>query len=604
MVWRLVVSFRPAISNYHNGSYPVLETPAFSDEHFRLEAMLRMNEPEATTEIQSAADPVPSEPLHEKTGDKRIVVIERIEWAMSILLCAAVLFFIVARTINAGPLWRDECDSLNLARMPRFADLLEYLHYTAFPILFPTVVRTYTTLFGTSDIALRCFGLAVGIFFLGAAWFLSRSLHRGLPLLLPALIGLNINFVTAGLWLRGYGLGSAVIVLAFALTAKFLLQPNARSLTAVSFAYLASMQCLYFDGVLVPTMVLAASVVLLIRRDWKWMWLLLGVAALCGLTYLPYIWKIYSSTITWAVLVQIPYSWRWLLNGFLSACGGPHLIGAIAWHGIVLLCVTAGTWRLGIVWNTNRTRERDMLLFALLVIPIGILAQYGYLRLMKNIVIERYHLALISLIVAAATLIAANISWYYWLYFGRIALVIMTAATLFYAPWTKLDERKSNIDIIAQRVETDARPNDLIVVNDSQLGISFRRYYHGMNRWITVPEIDDHRIHRYDLIQKKMMEFFQLDDVEKEIAAALKSGNRVWIVGTIGKSLEHSGSALAPAPDPQFGWQLPSYMEAWSRQLGAFLRRHATHIDLVVRRGKSVSQWENCQLLACEGWRY
>jgi hypothetical protein len=102
-----VVSFRPAINNYHNGSYPVLETPAFSDEHFRLEAMLRMIEPEATTEIQSAADPVPSEPLHEKTGDKRIVVVERIEWAMSILLCAAVLFFIVARTINAGPLWRD-----------------------------------------------------------------------------------------------------------------------------------------------------------------------------------------------------------------------------------------------------------------------------------------------------------------------------------------------------------------------------------------------------------------------------------------------------------------------------------------------------------------
>src|SRR6266480_139622 len=582
-----------------------------------------MAESESNRKVAIGADEGRPGSISERVRDRKLVYIKRMEWVVALLLSATVLFFIIARTVNAGALWRDECDSLQLARMPTFADLLEHLHFTAFPILFPTTVRTYTTLFGTTDIALRCFGLAVGILFLGAAWFQSRILNCGAPLVLPALIGLNVNFLAAGLWLRGYGLGIVLLILAFALTGKFLLQPNARALMVVFLACLASMQCLFFNAVLVVAIVLAASAVLLIRRQWKWMWLLLGVAAVCGLTYLPYIWKIYSSTITWAVVVQTPFSWEWLMRGFLAACGERELVGAIIsardfevtreltfvlfcravlWRSIMLLCIIAGLWRLKIVWNTDRTRERDMLLFALLVVPMGILAHFGFLRLMQNIIMQRYHLAVISLVAAAASLIAANISSYYWIYFGRIALVLMAMTMLPFAPWGKLHERKSNIDIVAQRVEADARRSDLIVVNDAQLGISFNRYYHGAKRWITVPDIADHRIHRYDLMQKKMTEFFPLDDVKKDITATLKYGNRVWIVGIIGKPLERSETLLTPAPDPQFGWQLPFYINAWSRELGTFLRRHAGRVNPIVRKEKSVSDWEDSQLFVCEGW--
>jgi hypothetical protein len=361
------------------------------------------------------------------------------------------------------------------------------------------------------------------------------------------------------------------------------------------------MQCLYFNGVLVPAMVLAATVVLLVRREWKWMGLLLAAAAVCGLTYVPYIWTIYNSTVTWAVLVQMPFSWSWVLQGFIAACGGLQGIGEIAWGSIVLLCIIAGVWRLKVVWHTNRSLERDMLLFALLVIPLSILAQFGFLRLMRNIVIQRYHLACISLIAAAVTLIAGNISWRYWIFFGRPALVLMVMGLVVLAPWQNIGERVSSIDAIAYRVETDAGPSDLIVMNDGQLGISFNRYYHGTTRWITVPEIDDHRIHRYDLIQKKMTEFFQLDDVEKDVAATLKSGNRVWIVGTIGRP---TTQVVLPAPDPTFGWQLPFYIQAWSRELGTFLQRHAGHMQVVIQKQRSVNHWENPQLISCEGWKY
>src|SRR5437870_5449465 len=152
--------------------------------------------------------------------------LERAEWIVAVLLSATVLFLLIVRITHAGALWRDECDIVQLARMPRFNDMLANLHYTAFPVMFPAIVRAYTNALGASDIALRCFGLGVGVALVGTAWFQSRYLHGQVPLLLPALIGLNVNFLTLGTALRGYGLGSALIVLAFALTARLLLQPS------------------------------------------------------------------------------------------------------------------------------------------------------------------------------------------------------------------------------------------------------------------------------------------------------------------------------------------------------------------------------------------
>jgi len=559
-----------------------------------------MSAPEATQTSGAADQALPSSP-HEKAGDTKVAHVERIEWILAILLSAVVLFLLVARITQAGPLWRDECDSLQLARMPRFADLLENLQYTSFPILFPASVRVYTTLFGASDMSLRYFGLAVGIFFLGAAWFQSRSLNHEVPLLLPALIGLNVNFFTTGIWLRGYGLGSALIVLAFALTTNLLLQPSARRLAAAFLAYLASMQCLFFNGALVPAIVLAATVVLWLRGEWKWMWLLLCAAAVCGLSYLPYVWKLYFGISTWAAVLQVPNSFDLMARRFLAACGGSHPIVTVVWLGIVALCMVGGIWRLKLAWNTNNTRQRDMLLFGLLAIPMCVLAYYGFLRLLHNVPLQRHYLALLCLIAAATTLIAANFSPYYRLRLARMALVIMAMLALLFAPWTRISERQSNIDIIAQQLEKDGRSSDLIVVNPWSLGISFNHYYHGMNRWTTVPAMSDHRVHRYDLLRTKMMEFFPLDDVKQDIAATLKSGNRVWIVGEIRLT---PPMVLAPAPDPKFGWQSHVYVDAWSRELGAFIRRHAGRVDLIVRKGKLVSDRENVLLLACDGWRY
>src|SRR3981081_4430819 len=129
-------------------------------------------------------------------------LLQQTEWIAAILLSSVILLLLTVRTTHAGGLWRDECDAVQLAEMPRFADVLANLKYSSFPILFPAILRAYTALFGGSDLALRCFAFIVGAAFVAVAWVHSLSESRQPPLLLLALIGLNLNFLTAGMWIR------------------------------------------------------------------------------------------------------------------------------------------------------------------------------------------------------------------------------------------------------------------------------------------------------------------------------------------------------------------------------------------------------------------
>src|SRR5205085_7056884 len=109
---------------------------------------------------------------HQKVNPK---LLKSAEWIVAILISVAVLFVFFIRATPAGGLWRDECDSVELARLPTFVDVLHNLKFTSFPILFPTAIRLFTNLFGTSDVALRTFGFLIGAAFLLVAWFNART---------------------------------------------------------------------------------------------------------------------------------------------------------------------------------------------------------------------------------------------------------------------------------------------------------------------------------------------------------------------------------------------------------------------------------------------
>jgi hypothetical protein len=236
---------------------------------------------------------------------------------------------------------------------------------------------------------------------------------------------------------------------------------------------------------------------------------------------------------------------------------------------------------------------------------VSIAIYSGFMAIIDKPPLQRYYLALFCFIACIADLLIAALSPVIFVRFARIALVLSLIVVQPFAEWSMIISRETNIDILAQRLEKEAGPNDVIVVNTWSRGLSFNRYYHGSAQWLTVPQISERRVHRYDLLQTKMTEFFPLDDLEHAITSALKTGNRVWLVGEFRDAVNaRRPLVLAPAPDPKFGWRSGIYSSAWAQQLFVFVRRHAEKIDVVVQPQPLVNPNENSALIVADGWEY
>jgi hypothetical protein len=531
--------------------------------------------------------------------------IKRIELIVSILLSAGVFCFLVVRATHAGSLWRDECGALQLARMPAFSDIARNFQHEAFPLVFPTTLRVYTNLFGTQDAVLRCFGVAVGVALMAVAWWNCRAIGDQGPSLFLVLVGLNTTFLTSAESIRGYGLGSVLLLVTLGLAVRTLRQPNNHNVVVTTLAAMASVHCLINHIPLIAGMVLAAAVVLIMRGRFKQTAIALGVGAICSASFVPYL-KTYAHA-DWNVLNQYPVTFISLEDKFASALGGGHWFVTLSWCALVLLLICAAIWRWRLSWSNKTDRDAEILAFLVLVVGFSIVVYYVFLRLLNYPTQSWYYLPLICLIAGAVDLISGML-----LFrdaskkrLARIVIVLVGAALLPLTFGDEITAPETNIDVVARQLEEKAKPDDLIVVNPWYLGVSFNWYYRGTTPWLTVPIIDEHRVHRYDLIKTKMSQPNAILDVYQAITRALQSGNHVWFVGD--SDPPPAGRAplsLGPAPDRRFGWQEEVYGIAWSEQLGAFLQEHVLERALVIQPlNDGMTGHEDVPLLVARGWR-
>ena len=161
------------------------------------------------------------------------------------------------------------------------------------------------------------------------------------------------------------------------------------------------------------------------------------------------------------------------------------------------------------------------------------------------------------------------------------------------------------MNISAAVLEERAAENDLILVADWAPGITFLRYFHGATPWITLPDVPDHTLHRYDLVAQRMGESDPLHAVMERLSDTLKSGRRVWILGDLPFRLEAPPKPLPAAPGAPTGWQEAAYSRQWQAQVGFFLRVHAAHIETVLPPlpMEQVDNYENLPLFVASGWR-
>ena len=532
-------------------------------------------------------------------------MLKRAELIVAVLLTAMSIFLLVVRATHAGGLWRDECAVVQLAQMPSLSDIFHNFQHEAFPPLFPIIVRLYSSLFGASDIALRAFGFCIGCSLIAVFWVNARLLRGDVPLLGLALTVLNTTFLVWGTTIRGYGFGSALIVLTVGSISALLLNLNAQRIFIAAVIALFAVQVLLYNSVLLLAIGGAAVLVLLFQRRFKHALLVIVIGAVAAISLLPYV-PAYLRARDWNILVRgWPTSYS-LWKHFEVALGNPGYSIPSLWYAIIIGLIGAFVFRRYRERECASDKSTQLVWFAIFVCVFALIGCYAFLRILSYTTSNWYYLAFTCVAAATLELIASVLCTSDPL---RIVRLLIAAAALIAAPfadWSAITERQTNVDLAAQTITERASANDLVLVAPWPFGIPFNRYYHGAARWMTIPNIEEHRVHRYDLVKAKMTSEHPTDDVKEAIQTTLSSGNRVWFVGGLNLPRPEEGPMqLPPAPASRFKWDNRAYTAAWWQQLSVLAVIHADKIDsipLPQPASVRINELEQTSLAVAEGW--
>ena len=531
------------------------------------------------------------------SAPRRIDLVAWLELVIAILLSVTVLSFLVIRATHAGALWRDEAATVQLAQMPTISDIASNFQHEAFPVPFPLLLRVYTAVFGGNDASLRWLGFAVGTALVAAAWFNSRTAKSRGPLLFLSLFCLNPTFLTWGTSVRGYGIGCVFLILTIGLTSKAIRQPTRGNAVAATIAAVGSVQFMINAIPLIAAVALSAIVALAATKQFRDVGIVCACTAICALSFVPYLHSYLGAD--WNIVLKYPTDFGSLWEKLQLALREHSVFEAILWYAAVPFAVIVAAWK----WLSLRRQtssEATVLLFLIAVSVFSILAYYAFLKILSYATRPWYYLPLLCAIAAALDLAAAILSRVQWFRIAQVVVATLALSILPFQVWNVPGQRLTDIDVLARKLEQEATPNDLIVVNPWHFAPSFYRYYHGTTPWITVPTMSEHRVHRYDLMKAKMVESDPLSDVRSAIQQTLQAGNRVWIVGGA-RPLDPNMPRLGPAPNPYFGWA--GYMSYWSMEIGSFLNEHAGNGEVVIEPMPDVNDGENVPLLVASGWK-
>ena len=531
-------------------------------------------------------------------------VFKRVEFYAALLITVLVVWLHLTRMTHAGGLWRDEAGAAQVALMPSVHELTQVFQHEAFPLLFPLTVRMYAAFAGAGDTAFRVFGLLVGLSIIAALWINSKLLFDGVPLLSLALLGLNASVLQWGDSLRGYGMGIVLILITFGLVWRLVISPSIYLAISAALAAICSVQTLYSNAVLLFAIGAAGVAVAVRNRHWQRAFLVMGIGCISALSLIPYVATLQRAK-EWNVIITIRefrFSFFWAkLSEALSSAGN-----GICWLWVVLVIavVAAGVFVQFRYASSGQDRRRDLGFYCLVVLLLSSPAYFYFLKILSYPTKPWYYVALIGLVAVALEGALVALPWQRWSNAGRILVASSIIIWSFVPAWNVMHLRQTNLDIIATKLKDMADPQDVILVSPWYFGVTFQRYYNGAAPWITLPPIDDHKIHRYDLLKTQMATANPLEPVLSTMANALESGHRVWLVGPLSfPPSRQTPIVLAPAPFDSVGWDQSAYATSWSLQAGHFLRTHALNARPVPVSDRPIDRYENVQLIVVQGWR-
>lgn len=407
-----------------------------------------------------------------------------IETGAALIGTAFSAILLVLTAMNAGPLWRDETNTFNLAHMPSLRDIWRNLPFESCPLLWPLLVRGCGMLGLTDgDMGIRILGLGIGLFFLTSLWLCQRWIGGRTPILSIALLGGLPAFIFIVGANRAYGLAGCLLVLSFGKIWRVLESPTKSRILWPNVPEDDANSAVFFAGTALIAGLIGFFIFLWITKMPTQIWYFLPLTTFAGVC-------IDAALANWPA--------RWQL-----------------WHWAVPL----------------------------------------------------------------------------------LALGCLPGAREFAA------SRQTNMDLIASVLRERTHAHDLIIVHPWTFGVSFDRQYSGSTPWTTVPPLADHRFHRYDLFKEKMVLANPVQPVFDRIAATLRAGNHVWLVGEIPLS-QTPPPQIRPAPNNPWGWLDDPYSDVWGAQVGYFVAIHATRGEVIpIHSSNPISPLENVPMVAVTGWQ-
>lgn len=502
--------------------------------------------------------------------------------------------------MHAGALWRDEVNSLEVATTHTLGEVWSNFCFDSFPALFFLVLRAVAGVpADVSDAALRVFGVSVGLLTVGMIWLNARWLHLGFPLLSLALIGLNPMVIRYGDSIRAYGLGILLMLLVLGAMWRLVesFTPARAAIAAVS--AVLSVQCLYYNSILLLAICLGAASVTLRRRQMKETFVVFatgGIAALTLLPYVPTIQRVHLSSFIW----KAPFNPDELVRTFGSR------LQITGWLVLFTMTLIFGIWAM----RTKSKGEGDpakseRILFGLVTLVVGTVAYAGFISVLGYLTQPWYYVAFAAFAATCIEIVLAALGTKERSLRLRAVLALAVVAVGAYPAWQALHVRQTNVDIVAAQLQTQAAPDDLILINSFNYGISFRRYYHGPAKYETIPPIEDLRWHRVDLLKRQMMAPAPMAPVLRRMEETLRNGHTIWLIGSLnfvpaGKEPQ----VILPGYDGPNGWVGGNFYTAWAEQAGFLVQSHALHFERVrVPLAQPVSRYENLPVSAIRGWR-
>ena len=518
--------------------------------------------------------------MNSRTRHSRWLV--RAEWVVAVSACLWAVVVHVVVFLNAGPLWRDEVNSYNLAAIGTLADAWGRMEFDSFPVLPFVLLRGWTLLFGDSDATLRAFGFAVGLAVLAALWLAARTVGMAAPLLSTALVGFSGAAVRYGDSLRGYGLGMLLAVLTIAAVRAML---RGRYLLP-ALLIIVAVHATFYNALVVFAACAGAVAVELRRGRVRAAAKVVGIGALAAATLLPYV-PLIGMRGRWEAFAQYAVDPLWMWKKFSDALALSGAAGVQLWMGLLFAAAAAGT----IVATRGEIAadERGDTATYLLVTLVMLTVAYAVFLFRLQYLLQPWYF--VVYLAAAALCVDGLIAPFERLRYGTAAialLAIAVAAAAFPAARRAASLRFTSMDRAAATIASHAAPGDFVVVYPWYCGVSFARSARD-GAWVTLPPMPDHRVQRYDLaLQVSADPFRSAAPVIARVEQTLARGHTVWLAGF---PLFEESAAYLRNPERARGGAAADLR--WCALLASSLRAAGAHGRVVLPRDPSVSEYEN-----------